>query len=95
MTFYHSLYILPNVTVNVQLAVLPAASLAVQLTVLAPGRNMSPDEETHVTVGGISIMLSDAIGSIHETESSDVEMFGGHVDILGGISSKMQNDMVV
>ncbi len=48
---------------------------------------MLPDEETHVTVGGISIMLSDAVGSIHETESSGVVMFGGHDDIVGGMSS--------
>lgn len=83
---------LNTVTVNEHEAVLPDASVAVQVTVVVPTGKVEPDagEQTTVTPG----QLSDAVGAkftvaevrIGHLEPAAVKMFAGHV-IVGGCVS--------
>jgi hypothetical protein len=77
-----------TVTVKLQLAMSPTASVAVQLTVVAPLEKVEPEAGVHrvVTPGQLSV----AVG-VYETTAVQlpgelVTMFAGHV-MLGGCAS--------
>jgi len=91
-----------TVTVNVQLAVLPAASVAVAVTVVVPTGKVLPDAGTVVTVTPGQLSLAD--GSANVTTAPQVpgvlltEIFAGQV-MLGGCTSftvtvKLQVDVL-
>ena len=52
MTHAPNVPVPPSVTVNVQFPALPAASVAVHVTVVVPTGNVAPDAGTHTTVTG-------------------------------------------
>src|SRR5690606_5400124 len=79
-----------TVTSNEHVAVLPAPSVAVYVTVVVPIGNTSPllcelDNDTE--------QLSDAVGAVHVTTASHepgsvfTEIFDGQFDMVGGILS--------
>src|SRR5204863_2958922 len=83
---------LNTVTVNEHVAVLPEASVAVQVTVVVPTLKLEPEGGVQdvVTPG----QLSDAVGAnvtvllvlIGHAAAAEVKMFAGHV-IVGGCVS--------
>jgi hypothetical protein len=78
-----------TVTVNVQTAVFPDGSVAVQVTVVVPGGKADPDAGEQATV---TLQLSLAAGSCQLTialappEGIVTKIFSGHV-IVGGVLS--------
>ena len=81
----------PTVTVKLADALLPAASAAVQLTVVAPVGNVPPDAGAHATASGPSTR-SVAVGSVYVTAApaDDVAaavMAAGTLLIVGAIVS--------
>ena len=72
-------------------ALLPAASAAVQLTVVAPVGNIPPDAGVHATASGPSTR-SVAVGSVYVTDAPALEvaaavMAAGTLLIVGAIVS--------
>ena len=88
-----------TVTVNVAVAVLPAASLAVQVTFVTPGLKVVPEAGVQVTVGGLA--LSVAVGLVYVTATPDVVVavrvrFGGCVMTGFSVSTTViENEPVV
>ena len=83
----------PSVTVTVKPsdAWLPASSVAVQVTVVAPTLKLDPEEGAHETVGSEST-VSVAVGSVQVTISpgdpvSGTEMSAGTLPSVGAVVS--------
>ncbi len=78
---------LPITTLNEHVATFPALSLTTQRTVVWPSPSIEPDDGLHVTVSDAgSSILSDTIGSGHDTVSVVTKISSGQV-MVGGISS--------
>src|SRR6185436_12178714 len=78
-----------TVTVKLQLCVLPAASVAVATTVVAPNEKTEPDAWVVTTVGTEQLSLAVTVkltAAEHEPEGALTVMLPGHV-IVGGVLS--------
>ena len=81
-----------TVTEKLLVAVLPAASVAVQVTVVVPGANAAPDAAAHVTVRTPSTASVD-VGNVYVTTAplapvASTVMFAGTLLIAGGVVSR-------